>query len=68
MIFFNLNILVRLLSSGYDVVRYSQDRIAKKKARMSNQVTAISQGDDDHSNILLRTDAGRAFCFTLALS
>jgi len=66
--FFSMRIFVRLLSSGYFVTRYSHERIAKKRAMISKFVTAKSQGVRETSCIFLNTDAGRAFCFCLALS
>ena len=67
-IFFNLRILVRLLSSGYFVTRYSHDRIAKNNAMTRRFVTAKSQGVSERLCIFLNTEAGRAFCLFFTLS
>ena len=66
--FFSLRILVRLLSSGYFVTRYSHYRIAKNNANTRRFVTAKSQGVSKTSCIFLNTEAERAFCLFFTLS
>ena len=61
--FFKRKIFVRFSDSLEVVSKYSQERIAKNKAKIKRCVTALSQWLYDILNILRRTDVGIAFCF-----